>query len=78
MKKKETADCQHINEQPRKLGMIDQFQAKVISRKLLVFVAATGLLIWSTLDPETWAMIAVIYIGGQSVIDVAKVWKGIV
>ncbi len=59
-----------------KAGMLDQFQAKVISRKLLVFMAATGLMIWSTLDPDTWAMIAAMYIGGQSVIDIAKVWKG--
>jgi hypothetical protein len=51
-------------------------QNKVVSRKLLVFLCATGLLIWSSLDPDTWAMIAAMYIGGQSVIDIAKVWKG--
>ena len=45
--------------------------------KLLVFLCATGLLIWSSLDPDTWAMIAAMYIGGQSVIDIAKVWKGV-
>jgi hypothetical protein len=56
--------------------MLDQVQTKVISRKLLVFIAATSLMIWSTLDPDTWAMIAAMYIGGQSVIDIAKVWKG--
>ena len=55
---------------------LDAIQEKVISRKLLVFACATGLLIWSGLDPDTWAMIAAMYIGGQSVIDVAKVWKG--
>ncbi len=59
-----------------KLGMLDQLQSKVVSRKLLVFLAATGLMVWSTLDPDTWAMIAAMYIGGQSVIDIAKVWKG--
>ena len=59
-----------------KAGMLDQFQQKVVSRKLLVFIAATALMIWSTLDPDTWAMIATMYIGGQSVIDIAKVWKG--
>ncbi len=56
--------------------MLDQLQSKVVSRKLLVFLAATGLMVWSTLDPDTWAMIAAMYIGGQSVIDIAKVWKG--
>ena len=59
-----------------KLGVLDQVQSKVVSRKLLVFLCATGLMIWSSLDPDTWAMIAAMYIGGQSVIDIAKVWKG--
>ena len=56
-------------------GMLDNIQEKIVSRKLLVFITATGLM-WFGLDPDTWAMIAAMYIGGQSVIDVAKVWKG--
>ena len=56
-------------------GMLDHFQEKIVSRKLLVFITATTLM-WFGLDPDTWAMIAAMYIGGQSVIDVAKVWKG--
>ena len=58
-----------------KKGMIDNIQEKIVSRKLLVFITATCLM-WCGLDPDTWAMIAAMYIGGQSVIDVAKVWKG--
>ena len=69
----ENCDCC----QESKLGVLDQMQSKVISRKLLVFLCATGLMIWSSLDPDTWAMIAAMYIGGQSVIDIAKVWKGV-
>jgi hypothetical protein len=30
---------------------------------------------WSDLDPETWGMIAIMYITGQSVIDAVKAWK---
>ena len=56
-------------------GMLDTIQEKLISRKLLVFLTATGLLAWSNLDPETWGMIAVIYIGGQAVIDAVKAWR---
>ena len=56
-------------------GILDHVQEKVVSRKLLVFITATALM-WFGLDPDTWAMIAAMYIGGQSVIDVAKVWKG--
>ena len=63
-------ECTHV-----KGGALDAVLSKAVSRKLLVFICATGLLIWSGLDPDTWAMIASMYIGGQSAIDVAKVWK---
>ena len=66
-------NCEHIEQE---VGSVDEALAKAVSRKLLVFIAATCLLLWSSLDPDTWAMIATMYIGGQSVIDVAKVWKG--
>ena len=67
-------DCECCKGQ--KLGVVDEALGKAVSRKLLVFASATTLLVWSGLDPDTWAMIAAMYIGGQSVIDVAKVWKG--
>ena len=57
-------------------GMLDAVQEKVISRKLLVFGVATALMYWSGLDAETWGMIAMTYIGGQTAIDFAKVWRG--
>ena len=63
----------YINDKNK--GMLDAIQEKIISRKLLVFMTATGLLYWSDLDPETWGMIAVMYITGQSVIDAVKAWK---
>ena len=57
-----------------KKGMLDAIQEKVISRKLLVFITAT-VLMWFGLDPETWGLIAMMYIGGQSAIDMVKTWK---
>ena len=58
-------------------GVFDAVQEKVISRKLLVFAVATGLLYWGAgLDADTWGLIAMTYIGGQTVIDFAKVWRG--
>ena len=57
-------------------GAIDALQEKVISRKLLVFGTATALLVYSGLDADTWGMIAMMYIGGQSAVDFAKIWKG--
>ena len=56
-------------------GALDALQEKLVSRKLLVFLTATGLLAWSNLDPETWGLIAVIYIGGQAMIDAVKAWR---
>ena len=58
-----------------KLGLVDKIVGRLISRKFFVFLTATGLLVWSTLDPDTWGMIAMIYIGGQTVIDAAISWK---
>ena len=58
-------------------GVLDAVQEKIVSRKLLVFMVATGLFAWAGLDPETWGMIAMCYIGGQAAIDFAKVWKGV-
>jgi hypothetical protein len=57
-------------------GVLDAVQEKVVSRKLLVFLTATSLFVWAGLDPDTWGMIAMCYIGGQSAIDFAKIWKG--
>jgi len=58
-----------------KLGIIDRIDGRIISRKFFVFLTATGLLAWASLDSETWGMIAVVYIGGQSVIDAAIAWR---
>ena len=57
-------------------GVLDAIQEKAVSRKLLVFIVATALM-WYGLDPETWSTIAIIYIGSQSAVDIAKVLKGI-
>ena len=56
-------------------SILDKVLGKVVSRKLLVFATATVLLAQYGLDPDTWGMIAIVYIGGQSVIDAAKTWR---
>lgn len=56
-------------------GALDAVQERLVSRKLLVFLTATGLLIGAGLDPDTWGMIAMFYIGGQSAIDAVQVWR---
>ena len=56
-------------------GVLDAIQEKAVSRKLLVFICATALLWNAQLDPETWGMVAMIYIGGQTAVDFAKMWR---
>jgi hypothetical protein len=49
---------------------LDKFLDKLISRKLLVWLTATGLLAFSDLTSSDWVIISTIYIGGQTVVDV--------
>ncbi len=56
-------------------GLLDKGLEKLVSRKLLVFGTATGLIISSGLDSETWGMIAMIYIGTQGAVDVMKAYR---
>ncbi len=60
----------------KNLGIVDRIMGRLISRKFFVFLTATGLLAYNFLDANTWGMIAMMYIGGQSAIDFAKIWKG--
>ena len=56
-------------------ALLDKVLAKVISRKLFVFLFACGLKVWGDLDSDTWGTIAIVYIGGQAVVDTAKAIK---
>lgn len=56
-------------------GILDTILGKVISRKLLVFGTATYLLANAGLDSDTWGLIAIVYIGGQSAVDTMKAWR---
>jgi hypothetical protein len=57
------------------LGFVDRLVGRIISRKFFVFLTATGLMAYHDLTSDTWGMIAMIYIGSQSVIDAALAWK---
>lgn len=48
---------------------LDTLINKWISRKLFVFLVATCLLAFSDLDSSDWAMIAIVYLGSQTVLD---------
>ncbi len=50
-------------------GALDKVLEKAVSRKLLVWVTATSLMLAGTLESGDWLTISALYIGGQSVID---------
>ena len=56
-------------------GLLDKVLQKLVSRKLLTFLTATGRMLWSDLASETWGMIAMVYIGTQGAVDVMKAYK---
>lgn len=55
---------------------LDKFLEKVISRKLLVWLTATGLLAFSDLASSDWVLISAIYIGGQTAVDIVGKLRG--
>jgi hypothetical protein len=60
---------------PKPQSRVDRVMEKLISRKLLVFLTATGLMVNAGLDSETWGMIAVVYIGSQAAVDAMKIFR---
>jgi hypothetical protein len=58
-----------------KKPVIDMIVSRLISRKFTVFLTATALMMYSDLSSDTWGLIAMCYIGGQSAIDLAKMWR---
>lgn len=54
----------------------DLFVSKWFSRKLLVWVSTTGLLLLDKLDADSWVALSLAYIGSQGVADIAAKWKG--
>ncbi len=58
-------------------GKLDKLVEKVISRKFLVWLTATGLMAMSSLNSSDWVIISAIYIGGQTVIDGVAKLKGL-
>jgi hypothetical protein len=61
----------------RQKGLLDKMFSKLASRKLLVWLTATGALFAGTgLESGDWVTLCIFYISGQSVVDIATVLKG--
>ncbi len=56
---------------------VDKLIEKMISRKFLVWVTATILMITAGLESGDWVIISALYIGGQAVIDGIATLKGL-
>ena len=56
-------------------GMLDTVQKKLVSRKLMVWLTATGLMFNSNLASGDWVAISLAYIGIEGVADIAATWK---
>ena len=56
---------------------VDSFLSKLISRKLMVWLTATGLMLTDTLPLQSgdWVAISLAYIGIQGLADIAREWK---
>jgi hypothetical protein len=54
---------------------LDTIINKWISRKLFVFLIASGLLMFADLDSADWTLIAITYLSSQTVLDAVTVYS---
>ena len=56
---------------------LDKTLSKLVSRKLMVWMTATGLMLTETLPLQSgdWVAISLAYIGIQGLADIAREWK---
>tara|TARA_Y100001937_G_scaffold74868_1_gene101814 strand:+ start:327 stop:521 length:195 start_codon:yes stop_codon:yes gene_type:complete len=57
--------------------VLDKTLNKLVSRKLMVWLTATGLMLTETLPLQSgdWVAISLAYIGIQGLADIAREWK---
>tara|TARA_R110000787_G_scaffold117855_3_gene228546 strand:+ start:221 stop:457 length:237 start_codon:yes stop_codon:yes gene_type:complete len=65
-----------LSQDKEKSNLLDAILSRLISRKLFVFLTATGLMWKADLSSDVWGMIAVVYISTQAVIDAVNAYKG--
>lgn len=58
-----------------KKGVLDVLTEKAVSRKLLVWIAATAFLGFEKLTPDEWVAVSLAYIGIEGIADIAAKWK---
>ena len=71
LEKKENLSIQTLD----KFGAIDRLRAKLVSRKLLVWLTGTVGLFIGKVDADNWVAISLAYIAIQGIADIAARWK---
>ncbi len=56
-------------------ALVDAHLERFLSRKLLVWITTTSLLVFDKLNGEQWVAISLAYIGSQGIADIATAWK---
>ena len=56
-------------------AIVDKAVGKLFSRKLMVWLTATGLLAFADLTSSDWVAISLVYIGAEGLADIAARWK---
>jgi hypothetical protein len=57
------------------LGFVDKIIQRVSSRKLLVWLTASGLLFFDKFTSDNWLYISLVYIGSQAAVDIVEKLK---
>jgi hypothetical protein len=63
-------------EEQDKNGFVDTWLMKLTSRKLLVWITATGLALFGQLTSSDWVVISTVFIGAQGAVDIVERLRG--
>ncbi|MBT6051468.1 MAG: hypothetical protein HN802_04050 [Candidatus Jacksonbacteria bacterium] len=63
-------------EEEDKNGFVDTWLMKLTSRKLLVWITATGLALSGQLTSGDWVVISTVFIGAQGAVDIVERLRG--
>ena len=63
-------------EEEDKNGFVDTWLMKLTSRKLLVWITATGLALFGQLTSGDWVVISTVFIGAQGAVDIVERLRG--
>ena len=58
-----------------KKGKLDKLLERFTSRKLLVWLTCTGLLVFGEVNMAVWETLSLAYVGSQAFVDAAVAWK---